>query len=294
MALLPALFVLALAAALGAGVAAVRRAPVSTEATVAAARRHAALTATAAVTLGLVAAIGTATSEALRSGRPGQLGVAVVLAPVAYAVVHTAVLAIGELTWPRPIGDVRRARLARRGVLDAAPRRLLMPAAVVTGVAALVIVAGGLLADPDGRTFTYTLGDGGVGTVSQSASPFPGWFYGRPAGLGLLVVVGLALVTLWLVANRPAVVTADDRIEGALRRASAHRVLRGALAALLIDTGGLLFIAGSALPDIGPAWADLLAPALMVIGALTVLSAAVVGCLPAPRVPADLPPVAVG
>src|SRR5690348_6999478 len=102
MPLLPALLVLALAVVLGTGAAVVRRAPVSAESTVAAARRHAALTAAAAQVLGVVAALGTATSEALRSGRPGQAGVAVLLVPVAYAVVHTVVLAVGELTWPRP------------------------------------------------------------------------------------------------------------------------------------------------------------------------------------------------
>ncbi len=294
MALLPLLFTLTLAIALGAGAAVVRRSPPSAESTVAAARRHAALTSALAQTLGLVAGLGTATNQALSTGRAGQLGIAVLLAPVVYGVVHTAVLAVGELTWPRPLGAVRRARLARRGLLDAAPRRLLLPAAVTGVVAALVVVVGGALASPDGRSFTYTVGDGGPGAVSQSASPFPGWFYGRPAAMGLLAVIGLALVALWLVANRPAVVTADTRIEEVLRRASAHRVLRGALTALLVDAGGLLFISGQAMPDIGPSWLGPVSVALMVTGALTVLSAAVVCCLPAPRIPADSPAVAVG
>jgi hypothetical protein len=290
MSLLPLLFALALAGTLGVGAATVRRAPDSAESTVAAARRHAARTSAAARTLGLGAALGTAAT-----GAPsGDLGVTVLLAPVVYAVVHTAVLAVGELTWPRPAGDVRRARLARRGLWDSAPRRLLVPAAVALAVVTVVLAVGGLLAGPDGRSLTYTVGDGGAGTVSQTGSPFPGWFYGRPAATGLLVVVVLAVAALWLVATRPAVVTRDARIEEALRRASAHRVLQGALAALLLDAGGLLFVSGTAMPDIGPAWLDAVAAGLVTAGALTALSAPVVAFLPAPRVPAGAPPLPVG
>ncbi|NEK87409.1 hypothetical protein GCU60_16845 [Blastococcus saxobsidens] len=289
MALLPLLFALVLALSLGAGAAAVRRSPVSLESTVVAARRHAALTAATARTLGLVAAVGTAVTGAFSDGRAGAAGLTVLLVPVVYAVVHTVVLAVGELTWPRPAGDVRRAGLVRRGLLDAAPRRLLRPAVGAAAVAALVLVAGGLLGGPDGRSFTYTVGNGGEGTLSQSASPFPGWFYGLPTAAGLSVVAALAVAALWVVATRPAVVTDDARIEQALRRASAHRVLQGALAALLFDTGGLLFVSGTAMPDIGPAWLGALAVVLMVVGAAMVLASAVAAFLPAPRVPADAP-----
>ena len=290
MALLPLLCALVLAGALGAGAAAVRRAPVSAESTVAAARRHARLTATAAVVLGAAAAVGTAGTEAFRGGRAGGLGVTVLLVPVVYGIVHTVVLGIGELTWPRPTGEVRRARLVHRGPLDAAPAALVRLAAGAGAIAVLVIAGGALLAGPDGRSFTSTRGSG-VSATSSTASPFPGWFYGRPALVGLLVLAVLVAAALWLVAERPAVVTRDERVEEALRRASAHRVLRVAVAALLVDTGGLLHIAGTAMPDDGPL--RYLGVALGVLGAVVVLTGVVVGCLRTPDVPSAAPAVPV-
>ena len=286
MSLLPLLVVLALVGAVALGAVMTRPPAPTMEATVAAARRHARKTSWVAVGLGLVAAVVTAATS---STLAGGLGVTILQTPVVYAVVHTLVLAIGELTWPRPAGEVRRARLVRRGVLDAAPRRLLQAVTGAAVVAAVTVTAGGLLAGPDGRSFTYTLGDGGEGTRSWSSSPFPGWFYGRPAAIGLLLMLVVALATLWIVATRPAVATRDDRVESALRRASAHRVLRAVAAALLLDTGGLVFITGTAVPDAAPGPFRALGAALAVVGVGVVLAGALIACLRAPDVPADAP-----
>ena len=290
MSLLPLLVVLAMVGAVALGAVMTRPPAPSLETTVAAARRHARRTSWVAVSLGVVAALVTA---ATGNTRAGGLGVTILQTPVVFAVTSTLVLAIGELTWPRPVGEVRHARLVHRGVLDAAPRRLLQLAAGAAVVAAVLVVAGGLLAGPDGRSLTYTVGDGGAGTRSWSTSPFPGWFYGRPAAIGLLLVLAVAVGTLWIVATRPAVATRDDRVESALRRASAHRVLRAATGALLFDTGGLLFITGTAVPDAAPGPFRALGIALVVVGVLAVLAGAVVACLRAPDVPAAAPVPAV-
>ncbi|WP_346620622.1 hypothetical protein [Blastococcus montanus] len=295
MALLPLLFVVTAAFTLGVGATLVRRSPPSTEATVAAARRHARWTSGAAIGLGVAAAVVVADTGAFAGDRPGGQGITVLLVPVAFAVVHTLVLLLGELTWPRPVGEVRHARLARRGTFDTAPRWLLRSAAGAAVGFLAVVTVGALAADPDGRSFSYLRGTGmGAGDLGQTASPFPGWFYGRPAVLGLVVAGVVTLVALHVVATRPAVVTRDERIEAALRRASAHRVLRGATAALLVDTGGLLFIAGTAMPDIGPAAFDWLEGGAMAIGVLSMLAGAAVAFSPAPRVPAEAPAVPVG
>ncbi|WP_209313929.1 hypothetical protein [Blastococcus sp. TF02A-35] len=246
MAALPLLLVLVLAAAAAAGIALVRHSPPSRETTVAAARRHASVSAATALVLAGTAAAGTLVVVNAFPGvlpTPGRNGVGVLLAVFAFGTAHTTVLLLGELTWPRPDGDVRRARLVRRGLLDAAPRWLLRLALAAFLVGSAVIVLGALLAGPDGRSFGMTSPDGRVG---GAASPFAGLAYGGPAAVGLAVLAALTVGALRVVAQRPAVVTADDRHEAALRRASAHRVLRGAAATVLVVAGGLLAVSGNA------------------------------------------------
>ncbi|MCZ2823172.1 MULTISPECIES: hypothetical protein [unclassified Modestobacter] len=306
MAVVPLLTVLVLAAAVALVLGVLRRSPPSREASVHAARRHARLAATAAVALGAAAALLVAVREVGNSA-PGGLGVTGLLVPIVFGVVHTVVLAVGELTWPRPQGEVRRARLVRRGLLDAAPRWLVRTAAVATALAVAVLVGGARLADETGRRVTYGSTSGGPfaaddagwwtaqgstpgGALSWStASPFPGLFYGRPAAIGLLALALVTVAALWVVANRPAVATEDERIETALRRASAHRVLRGAVGATLVVAGGLLLVGGMAVSNVGalpvPGWAGGLP------GLLTMLAGLVVLCLRAPGVPVDSPTV---
>jgi hypothetical protein len=302
-ALLPVLFVLVLAGAVGVAAATVRRSPASSETTVAAARRHARLTSTAAVVLATAAAVGTVATGRLAGSGPGATAKTALLVPIAFGVVHTAVLALGELTWPRPSGQVRRARLVRRGLLDTAPRWLARLTAGALAAATLTLGLGILLADPDGRSVSVRAAGGRVGSTS---SPFAGAGYGRPAALGLLALVAVSVAALWIVANRPAVATADDRIEAALRRASAHRVLRGAAAVVLVVTGGLLAVsahaaAGAATGVAGTARANglsvdgpiavlpVLGNVLAVLGLLAALGGVVLLAVRAPGVPADRP-----
>ncbi|MGY1843975.1 hypothetical protein [Modestobacter sp. SYSU DS0875] len=307
MATLPLLGVLvlalALAAAGGAGLA--RRPTPSRETTVAAARRHASISAAAAVILAGIAALTTVIVAAVPGvlQSPNRNGVWALLVPLAFGTVHTAVLLLGELTWPRPEGDVRRARLVHRGLLDAAPRWLVRLTAAALLGGAVVVLLGAPLAAPDGRSFDVSAADG---MVRGTASPFAGLDYGGPAALGLLVLTVLTVGALRVVAQRPAVVTTDDRIEAALRRASAHRVLRGTAATTLVVTGGLLTVSGNAVHsassgvvatasanglDAGTAvaalpWAGGIAA---VLGLVTALAGVVVLTVRAPGVPADEP-----
>ena len=175
-----------------------------------------------------------------------------------------------------------------------AAARLLQLATGAAVLAAVTVTTGGLVAGPDGRSLTYTIGDGGEGTRSWTSSPFPGWLYGRPAAIGMLLVLAVALATLRVVATRPAVATRDDRVESALRRASAHRVLRAVTGALLFDTGRLVFTTGTAMPDAAPGPFRALGLVLVVVGVVVVLAGVVVGCLRAPDVPADARPLPVG
>jgi len=288
-ALLPLLVLLAGIITVAFGAAAARRSPPSRETAVAAGRAHAVRTAVAAIGLGLAAAVYVGAAQPGNSA-PGGLGITALLVPVAFGIVHTVVVGVGELTWPRPDGEVRRASLVHRGPLDAAPDRLVLAAAVAGGLAVVTLVGGALLAGDSGRNFVWTA-DG----FSGSTGPFPGLFYGLPAGLGLLVLALVAVAVLRLVANRPAVATEDEWIETALRRASAHRVLRVAVGVPLFVSGGLLLTGGNALHSAaaGSGGPPLLGPVGAVIGIVSMLAGVVVACLPAPSVPADAPAVGV-
>jgi hypothetical protein len=287
-ALLPLLLVLGLAVAIAVGVAGLRRTPPSRETAVAAARRHAALTGATAVVAAVAAGLAAAISGIDLFPGEASLGRTLMLAPVAAGIAHTAVLLLGELTWPRPQGDVRRARLARRGLLDAAPRWLVRVGAGAVAGLVVVLVAGALTADRSGRRLTVALSE-----WQSTASPFPGLFYGGPAAVGVAVLAVATLIALRVVAERPAVATEDPRIEAALRRASVHRVLRGATAATLALTAGLQYAAGTALHSVGSVggpgttFYSGAAVVLLVVALAGGVLAVVVACVPAPRVPVD-------
>ncbi|MGY1803354.1 hypothetical protein ACI78T_08735 [Blastococcus sp. SYSU D00922] len=293
MGLLPLGLLLAGAVTLAVGTAVARRSPPSRETSVAAARAHARNASGAALLLGAMAALYVGTTR-LGDSSPGGLGVTALLVPIAFGVVHTAVLALGELTWPRPQGEVRRARLVRRGLLDQAAPWLVRTGGPAVGLVVLVLLGGGLIAEDDGRSVSS-----GTDLVRATASPFPGAFYGVPAGLGLLLLGALTVAALWIVADRPAVATADDAIETALRRASVHRVLRVAVGVTLVVAGGLLFVAGRAWHSLATSSLDsglleAAGAATSLVGGAALLAGVVVACIRAPGVPADAPPVRAG
>ena len=297
MGLLPLGLLLAMVGTIAIGTALARRSPPSRETAVAAGRTHAVHSAAAAVLLGSLAAVYVGATQ-LGNSSPGGLGVTALLVPITFGVVHNLVLAAGELTWPRPQGEVRRARLVHRGLLHAAPRWLVRTVAVALAMAVVTLLGGALLADPDGRSVSYGFEVAG-GSGMSTASPFPGAFYGVPAGVGLLVLALVTALTLRIVANRPAVATADDAIETALRLASAHRVLRVAGGVALFVTGGQLFIGGQAVHSVasgtgGSTLLDVVAGAVSLLGGAAMLIGLVVACLRAPGVPADAPAVPVG
>jgi len=212
-----------------------------------AARRHAGVVSGVAVGVLLAAlvlglAIVSSSSTGLGQGR--YLGLVPAVAGLAFAAVH----AIGELTWPRPTGSVRRAPLTRRTVADVAPTWLRRVTWAWAAVACVTLVVCGLIADDDGRGISRTFPNGSAG-----AGPFPGWFYGVPLLIAVVVVLVVAEGVLRLVAHRPAVMNAAPEWDLALRRLAAHRVLRGAQLVLGWTTAGVLFFAGNAAGALGRA-----------------------------------------
>ena len=309
MRLLPLLLVLAgVVCAVGVTAVAVRRPFTGSTATVTQARLHATRISVTALVVGIL--VGLATGYAALDPRlsgisfPGRSGVAVISVPLAFGMASTGTVLLGELTWPRPTGDVRRAWLVRGGLLDAGPGWLLR-LAVGTFFAGLVMVAGGALsAGPDGGTITVTAGDG---AVRGAAAPFAGPEYGSPVATGLVGLALLVAAALWAVAHRPALGTADEQVERVLRQASAHRVLRGTTTAALVAVGGLLAVsalsvrnaatgaadtaAANGLPVGAPAQVlPLVGAVLAVVGALGIATGFAVLAARAPRLPADALP----
>jgi hypothetical protein len=245
---------------------------------VAAARRHAALILTAAwIALAAVALAGAPLAESVgRSlgGGPGA-GIALAVLPATGGVLFLGVLAVGELTWPRPAGRVRTAALARRTVAELAPRWLRVLTWAWAVLLAATLVACGLVAD-DGHAFsTITTDATGAVVGSHRSSPFPGWRYGVPLLVATAVVMLAAEGVLRLVAARPAVTGAPDAVDRALRTVSAGRALRGAQLVLGTSLTAVLAVAGSVLQrhDVGVGAVMLVASAAV---ALTTPAALVV------------------
>ena len=252
-----------LAAVLAASLGTRRPAPAPSEAAEAA-RRHGVTVNAVAWVLALLASPvaigGVALPVVLRTGGTGLYGGIVAgLYPAALGLLFLAVHAVGERTWPRPTGTVRRAVLSPRQ--DVAPRWLLLATWSWAGALAITLTVTGLTGT-DGRTLERITGP----SASAGAGPYPGWFYGLP----LLVAAALLVVAthgvLRLVARRPAVVDADPAYDAASRRLSGHRVLRGVQLVLALTLSGVLFFAGNAIRGV-----DLLA-----LGAVITVAAAVV------------------
>ena len=174
-------------------------------------------------------------------------GVALGLTPAAGGLAAAVVTAVGERTWPRPAGTVRRASLQPRTVRDVAPRTPLVALATWTAALLLVLLATGLSAADDGRSITL---DHAPLPVSGSAGPYPGGFYGIPVCVGTLLVAAAAVAVLHLVAHRPVVPGLSPADDTALRRASARRAVTAAQTVVGLTLAAVLALAGTALRNV--------------------------------------------
>ena len=197
---LPALVVLGLVGVVALAVTVGGRPGPSPEAAVAAARRHALVVSITAVVVGLVV-VGWLLWAAADPGHgfPGSVPEAAAFSPLAFALAHTVVLAVGELSWPRPTGPVRRARLVRRRLADVAPRRLFRLALAATAVLVVCLALGALLSAPDGRSITAT-----HGPLTTTKSPWLGPHYGGVLTTELVLLAVAAAAALWLLVSASA------------------------------------------------------------------------------------------
>ncbi len=217
-----------------------RAVPAPSEAA-AAARRHAvAVNAAAWVTAPVVALLGV---QLLRTVWSTGLyaGVAAGLLPAVLGLVFLGVHAIGERTWPRPEGSVRRANLSPRAT-PRGPRWLRRLTWTWAGLLVAALVVAGATSS-NGRAVTAPYASNAV----VSAGPYPGWYYGIPLLIAAALVLAATEGVLRLIGRRPAVVDADPAYDAASRELSAHRALRGVHLVLALTVGGVLSVMGSAL-----------------------------------------------
>jgi len=209
--------------------------------------------------------------------------------PLVGAVVALLVLALGELTWPRPRGLQRQVNLNPRTMGDLVPQtwtRILAGLAVLT---LAVIGFGWWAAHPYGHSLTRVHAGG---LRVESASPFPGSDYGLPQ----LVALGVALLALYgvlrLVVLRPAVVRSDVATDNRLRAASVVRATRVVVSALALTAAGNLFFGGTTgLRLYDPGWQQNISAAAMLLGAALGVLGILLVLTPAPRLPKTDPVV---
>ncbi|MBU4214359.1 MAG: hypothetical protein KJ792_06860 [Actinobacteria bacterium] len=176
---------------------------------------------------------------------PGA-GLVAALAPAAIGTLFLLVHLLGEITWPRPDGPVRRATLRHRQARHVIGTGLAVWAGTLGTVLVATLLATGFTADADGRAVSRTWPAG-----SSSAGPYPGWHYAVPLLGATAVVVLLTGLVLRLVVLRAAVDGAHEEDDLALRRSSGARVLAGAQLVLGLTAAGVLLVTGSAVRSIG-------------------------------------------
>ncbi len=203
------------------------------------------------------------------------LGAVPAVAGGTFVLAHLA----GELTWPRPDGPVRRAPLVHRSARDVLPRALTVVTATWSLLLGALLVTAALTGGADGRSLTAAHADG----TTSTASPFPGWYYGRVIATATAVVLLLCVAVLALVVRRAAVADTDPSDDRALRRTSARRVLAGVQLVVAWTLAGCVFFATITVRNAQPRWTQALGPdassvllGVGTIGALTVAVTAVV------------------
>ncbi len=177
---------------------------------------------------------------------PALPGRVVALVPMAALLAYFAVLAVGELTLPRPTGPLREARVVRRSPADVAPvadRRLVQAwAATAVGTAlTLALIASGprSVSRPVGRYEMVT------------SAPFPGWLWALPAAATVGAALLAAEALTRLVAARSALTGVEEPWDLWLRRRVARRALRSTQLVFGLTVAGLLLVAGVGLRGLG-------------------------------------------
>ncbi|WP_435746272.1 hypothetical protein [Microbacterium sp. PMB16] len=176
---------------------------------------------------------------------PGLLGQPFAVAPF---IAGAAGLALYGATPPRAVtvreDEPRDAVLVPRSPLSVVPARWATVLVVVTALFVLLVAFCGVTASPDDVGHSRTIRFEAADTASWS-SPYPGWFYGVPALLGLLCLSACTLIALRRISSTAAFPqVADAELDQHWRRRSVEVVVKLAVGAVLFSFGGIAVIAG--------------------------------------------------
>jgi hypothetical protein len=255
---------------------------------VASARRHGLATSVAAG-IGYVAVIAfliwlaTRPSDGYVRPTPAWLGAL----PLIGSVAAITILALGELTWPRPRALKREVNLNPRTTSDLLPRVWRRVLAAFSSLTLVVVGLGWWAADPSGHTITV---HHPAERLTHTGGPFPGVDYGLPQLVAAALVMLLLGAVLRLAVLRPAVVRSDVATDNRLRSASAVRAVRVAVSGLALTSAGNLFVGGTAgIRVFDPGWQQTLSAGAMLLAAAVGVVGILVVLVPAPRLPKAAP-----
>ena len=237
------------------------------------AMRHGRAT-SAAATVGFVVAllVGAVSSLVADSGR----GLA--FTPLVASFVALCCLGLGELLGRRGRSPLRTTALNARTARDVATGGWLRGGTLAVAGLAGVALAAGVSADRlRGRVIAKDL-------VGAARWGFPGWETLAPQLAGLVVVVVTWVLAVRVVVLRPTVADADVEVDNALRRASAARATRAALAGVLLAVGVDLLRAGSWMAQVLER-SDGSAAGVALLGGVLALVAPLLLLLPSVRLP---------
>lgn len=198
------------------------------------------------------------------------------VSPLLASSVALLALVLGEVTWPRPQGTLRSARLLPRSAWSLTSRYWCTLASLSVLALTVVTLWGGAIADDSGRRLR--------GNVGGFGSAFPGWHYGGPQLLSLALAVLLTVAVVRLATWRAAVVDADAEIDDVLRRASIVRSLKMLTVGSLVCLAGDLYIAGNALgSEYAGDWPATVGSPLQGLAVVLIVLAVAITLVPAPR-----------
>ncbi len=183
---------------------------------------------------------------------------------------YVAGLLLGELMMPNaPSGTVRRGSLDRRSSERYVKSRWIWVWRAAAGAAATAVLAAGVAGGTGGRWLMLVCADGSI----TFAGPWPGWSYGGPALVALILGVFLVELSIRRIVERPRpdsdvlAVAADE----ANRAVSMRRVVAAGIAIALVPLAGVSLSAAAIFaficsPPGTLAWTGPLAVTLAVIG----------------------------
>ena len=163
------------------------------------------------------------------------------LTPILTAV--TAVAFFAFLPAFREDSASRAADLTERTPLTFSPRSVFVAPVAAAALLAFLIVLLGAVADPDGRMLSYSPD---VAEMGGGGGSFPGFVYGIPLLIGVVLLAGVLIVALKRTASAPRPTDTSLReADSTVRLLGIRVVTKTATSALLVTAGSLCILAGN-------------------------------------------------